>query len=140
MRRLVDLTLTIDDTVRGVEVRPVRLLTKDGWNATTLNLYSHSGTHMDAPLALPAGWRRDRPAGPVGLRRARPRHQSRADRAAHADHARPPWPCGGRGRRRRADLCCEPTGIDTSARPHIAMNCRVSPRSWQPGLSIVAWH
>jgi len=49
VRRLVDVTLTMDDTVRGVEIRPVRLLTKDGWNTTTLSLYSHCGTHVDAP-------------------------------------------------------------------------------------------
>jgi arylformamidase len=26
------------------------LLHKEGWNATTLHVYSHAGTHMDAPL------------------------------------------------------------------------------------------
>lgn len=34
----------------GVTIEPARSLAKDGWNATTLNLYSHSGTHMDAPI------------------------------------------------------------------------------------------
>ncbi len=34
----------------GVTISPAKILDVDGWNATTLNLYSHSGTHMDAPL------------------------------------------------------------------------------------------
>ena len=34
----------------GVAISPAKTLDVDGWNATTLNLYSHSGTHMDAPL------------------------------------------------------------------------------------------
>lgn len=34
----------------GVDWEPARTLEKDGWNARTLHLYSHCGTHMDAPL------------------------------------------------------------------------------------------
>jgi kynurenine formamidase len=41
--------------MRGVEIEPARLLEKDGWNATTLHLYSHCGTHMDAPIHFGAG-------------------------------------------------------------------------------------
>ena len=49
MKRVVDLSLTIDNSMRGVEIVPKRRLVEDGWNATTLGLYSHCGTHMDAP-------------------------------------------------------------------------------------------
>ena len=35
--------------MRGVQFNPARILKKDGWNAQTLHLYSHAGTHMDAP-------------------------------------------------------------------------------------------
>ena len=48
-QRIVDLTLTIQNGMRGVHVTPVRTIAVDGWNATTLSLYSHCGTHMDAP-------------------------------------------------------------------------------------------
>ncbi len=34
----------------GVAIESAKTLAVDGWNATTLHLYSHSGTHMDAPL------------------------------------------------------------------------------------------
>lgn len=36
--------------MKGVDIVPAKSLSKDGWNATTLHLYSHVGTHMDAPL------------------------------------------------------------------------------------------
>ena len=36
--------------MRGVSTEVARDLRKDGWNATTFHLYSHCGTHMDAPL------------------------------------------------------------------------------------------
>ena len=49
MKRVVDLSLTIDNSMRGVEIVPQRRLAEDGWNAVTLSLYSHCGTHMDAP-------------------------------------------------------------------------------------------
>lgn len=48
-RRVIDLTLTIEPGLRGVEIRTARTIPVDGWNATTLSLYSHCGTHMDAP-------------------------------------------------------------------------------------------
>jgi kynurenine formamidase len=47
--RIIDLSLAIDDSMRGVAMTPARQLEIDGWNATTLELYSHCGTHMDAP-------------------------------------------------------------------------------------------
>jgi len=47
--RVIDLSLPIDGTMRGVTIRPAATISADGWNATTLSLYSHCGTHMDAP-------------------------------------------------------------------------------------------
>lgn len=54
--RLIDLSLPITPQMPGVVIRPSKSLEADGWNATTLQLYSHAGTHMDAPKHfLPAG-------------------------------------------------------------------------------------
>lgn len=50
MSRIIDLTLLLSDGDRGVSITPARRLETDGWNATTLSLYSHCGTHMDAPV------------------------------------------------------------------------------------------
>jgi len=53
---IIDLTLPITNEMPGVEISPARRLSEDGWNATTLSLYSHCGTHMDAPRHfLPEG-------------------------------------------------------------------------------------
>ena len=49
-KRTIDLTLPINGNVSGVSIESSRTLAEDGWNATTLHLYSHSGTHMDAPM------------------------------------------------------------------------------------------
>ena len=38
------------DGMRGVTFEAFKVLEKDGWNARMLHLYSHAGTHMDAPL------------------------------------------------------------------------------------------
>lgn len=46
----IDLTQTIHPEMPGVNLREAKNLEKDGWNATTIELYSHSGTHMDAPV------------------------------------------------------------------------------------------
>lgn len=46
----VDLTMPIQDGQRGVQIEIAKTVETDGWNASTLHLYSHSGTHMDAPL------------------------------------------------------------------------------------------
>ena len=47
--KVYDLTRAISPEVAGVTWRPAKIFKKDGWNARTLELYSHSGTHMDAP-------------------------------------------------------------------------------------------
>ncbi|GAA4469558.1 cyclase family protein [Nibrella saemangeumensis] len=48
--KFIDLTVTYQPDMPGVRWEPARTLERDGWNATTLHLYSHAGTHMDAPL------------------------------------------------------------------------------------------
>ncbi len=55
MSRIVDLTLTLRSGMRGVKFETARTLEQDGWNAKTLELYSHCGTHMDAPIHFGAG-------------------------------------------------------------------------------------
>ena len=55
MARIVDLTLTVSPGLRGVEFEPKHTFERDGFNTRTLQLYSHSGTHMDAPLHFNAG-------------------------------------------------------------------------------------
>ncbi len=47
--RLIDLTRTLRDGQRGVSFESAMTIERDGWNARTLHLYSHAGTHMDAP-------------------------------------------------------------------------------------------
>jgi arylformamidase len=53
--RIVDLTLTLTPGMRGFELEPKFQYARDGWNASTLHLYSHCGTHMDAPIHFEAG-------------------------------------------------------------------------------------
>ncbi|RKN82489.1 cyclase family protein [Ulvibacterium marinum] len=48
-RHIIDLTRTIEHQQPGVKIHSAKSLKNDGWNASTLELYSHSGTHMDAP-------------------------------------------------------------------------------------------
>lgn len=49
-KKMIDLTLPINNKMSGVSITPAKTLSVDGWNATSLNLYSHCGTHMDAPM------------------------------------------------------------------------------------------
>ncbi|MHC4170949.1 MAG: cyclase family protein [Planctomycetota bacterium] len=55
MSRVIDLTLPLTSGDRGVKIELARRLETDGWNATTLSLYSHCGTHMDAPVHFGVG-------------------------------------------------------------------------------------
>ncbi|MGL5017845.1 MAG: cyclase family protein [Luteolibacter sp.] len=41
--------------MRGVDWEQVKSVVPDGWNARTLHLYSHAGTHMDAQTHFAAG-------------------------------------------------------------------------------------
>jgi arylformamidase len=54
MPRLVDLTLTLRSGMRGVEFETKCTVEREGWNARTLHLYSHAGTHIDAPTHFAA--------------------------------------------------------------------------------------
>lgn len=54
--RIIDLSLPVTNEMPGVEITVAKRLEVEGWNATTLKLYSHCGTHMDAPKHfLPGG-------------------------------------------------------------------------------------
>jgi arylformamidase len=55
MSRIIDLTLTMHPGLRGVDWEQARTVERDGWNARTLHLYSHAGTHMDAQTHFAAG-------------------------------------------------------------------------------------
>ena len=48
-RRTVDLSQPLANGVRGVDISTATTIADNGWNSTTLSLYSHCGTHMDAP-------------------------------------------------------------------------------------------
>ena len=48
--RLVDLTLPLVPGMRGVASEVACTIQSHGWNAINWTLYSHSGTHMDAPI------------------------------------------------------------------------------------------
>lgn len=48
--KIIDLTLPYSEAIAGYSSAPARTLERDGWNASTLQIYSHAGTHMDAPL------------------------------------------------------------------------------------------
>ena len=48
--KVIDCTLTYHHGMAGVALDQAKTVEKDGWNAKILKLYSHSGTHMDAPL------------------------------------------------------------------------------------------
>lgn len=53
--RLIDLTLSFQDGTRGYGWETANTVERDGWNARTLHLYSHAGTHMDAQVHFAAG-------------------------------------------------------------------------------------
>jgi arylformamidase len=55
MSRIIDLTLTLRDGMRGVALEQAKTVERDGWNARTLHLYSHAGTHMDAQTHFGSG-------------------------------------------------------------------------------------
>src|SRR5687768_5629970 len=55
MPRFIDLTLPLTPGMRGVAVEPKYTFARDGWNAGTWQIYSHAGTHMDAPVHFGAG-------------------------------------------------------------------------------------
>lgn len=48
--KVIDLTRVIVHGDSGVQLETAKTMGTDGWHAKTLHLYSHSGTHMDAPF------------------------------------------------------------------------------------------
>lgn len=48
-KRIVDISLTFVDGMRGVQMEQHTTIANEGFNTTMLHLYSHAGTHMDAP-------------------------------------------------------------------------------------------
>ena len=48
--KIIDMTLTYEEGMRGVTFEYAKSKSVDGWNSKTLHLYSHAGTHMDAPF------------------------------------------------------------------------------------------
>jgi kynurenine formamidase len=55
MHRVIDLTLPLASGAKGISIEPAKRLETDGWNASTLCLYSHCGTHIDAPIHFGVG-------------------------------------------------------------------------------------
>jgi len=55
MPRVIDLTLPLASGAKGISIEPANRLETDGWNASTLCLYSHCGTHIDAPVHFGVG-------------------------------------------------------------------------------------
>lgn len=53
--KLIDLTRTLEHGQAGVSFSTAKTKSKDGWNARTIELYSHTGTHLDAPLHFDCG-------------------------------------------------------------------------------------
>jgi arylformamidase len=47
---VIDLTLGYSSAIRGFSSSIARTVQEHGWNATNLSIYSHAGTHMDAPF------------------------------------------------------------------------------------------
>jgi kynurenine formamidase len=52
---IIDLTLPLRRGMRGFEWETKFTVERDGWNARTLHVYSHAGTHMDAQVHFAAG-------------------------------------------------------------------------------------
>jgi len=55
MGNVIDLTLPLKPGMRGVEITQKFSVAQEGWNASTISLYSHAGTHMDAQVHFDAG-------------------------------------------------------------------------------------
>jgi arylformamidase len=48
--KIHDLTHTLSEKTIGYSVSTAKTVEQDGWNAQWLRIYSHAGTHMDAPF------------------------------------------------------------------------------------------
>jgi arylformamidase len=47
--QIIDLTLSYSPIISGFSKDVAKTIAIEGWNASTLHIYSHAGTHMDAP-------------------------------------------------------------------------------------------
>lgn len=47
---VIDLTLSYSSQISGFACEVAKTIGVDGWNASNLHIYSHAGTHMDAPF------------------------------------------------------------------------------------------
>ncbi len=56
-QRIIDLSLAFSADMRGVSYEQHTTIADSGYNTTNLHLYSHAGTHMDAPLHFVDGGR-----------------------------------------------------------------------------------
>ena len=52
---ITDLTQSYSTTVSGFSAEVAKTMERDGWNASSLHIYSHAGTHMDAPVHFDVG-------------------------------------------------------------------------------------
>ncbi|MCB1100198.1 MAG: cyclase family protein [Verrucomicrobiae bacterium] len=55
MSGIVDLSMPLQDGMRGFTYEQVKTADREGWNTSNLHIYSHAGTHMDAQLHFEAG-------------------------------------------------------------------------------------
>lgn len=53
--QITDITLSYKEPMRGYSKSVANTVSDHGWNASTLEIYSHAGTHMDAPLHFETG-------------------------------------------------------------------------------------
>ncbi len=49
-RRVIDVSASLREPMQGFRKKIAKTVDADGWNASTLEIYSHAGTHLDAPL------------------------------------------------------------------------------------------
>lgn len=52
---IIDLTQNYAGNTPGFASEVAKTIQQDGWNASTLHIYSHAGTHMDAPIHFGVG-------------------------------------------------------------------------------------
>ena len=52
---LIELTRRISEELPRVSLEQLKTTAEDGWNTSMLHLYSHCGTHMDAPWHFDCG-------------------------------------------------------------------------------------
>ncbi len=52
---IIDLTQNYSASTPGFEREVAKTIQRDGWNASTFHIYSHAGTHMDAPIHFGVG-------------------------------------------------------------------------------------